>query len=60
MGAGRRGPGGARERVEFAGPEAISLYAEVEDGRAEVFVRDRGPASTLRSRRPTAAASGTR
>jgi signal transduction histidine kinase len=28
---------------KFAGPEAISLYAEVEDGRAEVFVRDRGP-----------------
>ena len=25
------------------GPEPISLYAEVEDGRAEVFVRDRGP-----------------
>jgi len=28
---------------KFAGPEPISLYAEVEDGRAEVFVRDRGP-----------------
>src|SRR6201991_3846614 len=37
----------AREGVvnasKFAGPEPISLYAEVEDGRAEVFVRDRGP-----------------
>jgi signal transduction histidine kinase len=28
---------------KFAGPESISLYAEVEGGRAEVFVRDRGP-----------------
>jgi signal transduction histidine kinase len=28
---------------KFAGPEPIALYAEVEDGRAEVFVRDRGP-----------------
>jgi signal transduction histidine kinase len=28
---------------KFAGPEPISLYAEVEGGRAEVFVRDRGP-----------------
>jgi len=28
---------------KFAGPEPISLYAEVEEGRAEVFVRDRGP-----------------
>src|SRR3954464_5619205 len=28
---------------KFAGPEPISLYAEVEDGRAEVFIRDRGP-----------------
>ncbi|WP_053227558.1 ATP-binding protein [Solirubrobacter soli] len=28
---------------KFAGPEPISLYAEVENGRAEVFVRDRGP-----------------
>jgi signal transduction histidine kinase/phage shock protein PspC (stress-responsive transcriptional regulator) len=28
---------------KFAGPEAIALYAEVTDGRAEVFVRDRGP-----------------
>ena len=28
---------------KFAGPEPIALYAEVEDGRADVFVRDRGP-----------------
>ncbi|WP_170178886.1 ATP-binding protein [Solirubrobacter pauli] len=28
---------------KFAGPEPISLYAEVADDRAEVFVRDRGP-----------------
>jgi signal transduction histidine kinase len=28
---------------KFAGPEPIALYAEMEDGRAEVFVRDRGP-----------------
>jgi signal transduction histidine kinase len=28
---------------KFAGPEPIALYAEVDDGRAEVFVRDRGP-----------------
>jgi signal transduction histidine kinase len=28
---------------KFAGPEPIALYAEVGDGRAEVFVRDRGP-----------------
>jgi len=28
---------------KFAGPEPISLYAEMADGRAEVFVRDRGP-----------------
>jgi signal transduction histidine kinase len=28
---------------KFAGPDPIALYAEVEDGRAEVFVRDRGP-----------------
>ena len=28
---------------KFAGPEPIALYAEVEDGHAEVFVRDRGP-----------------
>jgi signal transduction histidine kinase len=28
---------------KFAGPEPIALYAEVTDGRAEVFVRDRGP-----------------
>ncbi len=28
---------------KFAGPEPIALYAEVEDGRFEVFVRDRGP-----------------
>jgi signal transduction histidine kinase len=28
---------------KFAGPEPIALYAEVENGRAEVFVRDRGP-----------------
>lgn len=29
--------------AKFAGPEPISLYAEVEDGLAEVFIRDRGP-----------------
>jgi signal transduction histidine kinase len=29
--------------AKFAGPEPISLYAEVDGGRAEVFVRDRGP-----------------
>jgi len=29
--------------AKFAGPESISLYAEVEGERAEVFVRDRGP-----------------
>lgn len=28
---------------KFGGPEPISLYAEVTDGRVEVFVRDRGP-----------------
>jgi signal transduction histidine kinase len=28
---------------KFAGPEPIALYAEVDNGRAEVFVRDRGP-----------------
>ena len=28
---------------KFAGPEPISLYLEVEDGRYEVFIRDRGP-----------------
>jgi signal transduction histidine kinase len=28
---------------KFAGPEPIAVYAEVEDGRFEVFVRDRGP-----------------
>jgi len=28
---------------KFAGPDPIALYAEVEDGRFEVFVRDRGP-----------------
>ncbi len=28
---------------KFAGPEPIALYAEMEDGRADVFVRDRGP-----------------
>jgi signal transduction histidine kinase len=28
---------------KFAGPETISLYAEVDGGRVEVFVRDRGP-----------------
>jgi signal transduction histidine kinase len=28
---------------KFAGPEPIALYAEVLDGRVEVFVRDRGP-----------------
>jgi signal transduction histidine kinase len=28
---------------KFAGPEPIALFAEMEDGRAEVFVRDRGP-----------------
>jgi len=28
---------------KFAGPEPIALYAEVVDGRVEVFVRDRGP-----------------
>ena len=42
--AGRRRARGARERVASSpGPEPISLYAEVENGRAEVFVRDRGP-----------------
>ena len=38
--------GAAREAMtnaaKFAGSERIDLYAEVEDGRAEVFVRDRG------------------
>ena len=29
--------------AKFAGPEPISLYAEVAGERAEVFVRDRGP-----------------
>jgi signal transduction histidine kinase len=29
--------------AKFAGPEPIAVYAEVEDGRFEVFVRDRGP-----------------
>jgi len=29
--------------AKFAGPEPISLYAEVEGERVEVFVRDRGP-----------------
>jgi signal transduction histidine kinase len=28
---------------KFAGPEPIAVYAEVDDGRFEVFVRDRGP-----------------
>ena len=28
---------------KFAGPDPIAVYAEVEDGRFEVFVRDRGP-----------------
>ena len=28
---------------KFAGPGPIALFAEMEDGRAEVFVRDRGP-----------------
>jgi signal transduction histidine kinase len=28
---------------KFAGPEPIALYAEFREGRAEVFVRDRGP-----------------
>jgi len=28
---------------KFAAPEPIAVYAEVEDGRFEVFVRDRGP-----------------
>ena len=28
---------------KFAEPDPIALYAEVADGRAEVFVRDRGP-----------------
>ena len=45
---------------KFAGPEPISLFAEVEDGRVEVFVRDRGPASTPTPCRPTAAACATR
>ena len=46
---------------KFAGPEPISLYAEVEDGRVEVFVRDRGPGLRRpRRRRPTGAACGTR
>ena len=46
---------------KFAGPEPISLYAEVEDGRAEVFVRDRGPGfDPDAGARRTAAASGTR
>jgi phage shock protein PspC (stress-responsive transcriptional regulator) len=29
--------------AKFAGGAAISVYAEVDDGRVEVFVRDRGP-----------------
>jgi signal transduction histidine kinase len=29
--------------AKFAGPEPISVYAEVEGERVEVFVRDRGP-----------------
>jgi signal transduction histidine kinase len=29
--------------AKFAGPEPISMYAEVDGARAEVFVRDRGP-----------------
>jgi signal transduction histidine kinase len=37
----------AREAVvnaaKFAGPEPVSVYAEVGDDRIEVFVRDRGP-----------------
>jgi signal transduction histidine kinase len=37
----------AREAVvnaaKFAGPEPVSVYAEVGDDRVEVFVRDRGP-----------------
>src|SRR3954454_10749589 len=28
---------------KFAGPEPISLYLEVADGRYDVFIRDRGP-----------------
>lgn len=28
---------------KFAGPEPIALYAEVDEARTEVFVRDRGP-----------------
>ncbi|MBE2319007.1 PspC domain-containing protein [Solirubrobacter sp. CPCC 204708] len=34
---------------KFAGPEPISLYAEVADGRVEVFVRDRGPGFDVES-----------
>jgi len=33
--------------VKFAPTAAISVYAEVQDGRAEVFVRDRGPGFDL-------------
>ena len=33
--------------VKFAPMAAISVYAEVQDGRAEVFVRDRGPGFDL-------------
>ena len=29
--------------AKFAGPEPVSVYAEVGDERVEVFVRDRGP-----------------
>ena len=29
--------------AKFAGEEPVSVYAEVADGRVEVFVRDRGP-----------------
>jgi signal transduction histidine kinase len=39
--------GAAREALvnaaKFAGPEPVSVYAEVGDERVEVFVRDRGP-----------------
>ncbi len=39
--------GAAREALvnaaKFAGPEPVSVYAEVGDERIEVFVRDRGP-----------------
>ena len=29
--------------AKFAGPEPVSVYAEVGEERVEVFVRDRGP-----------------